>query len=62
MLHPLNFSSNLDGKSKKICSKSLPRYAWPTEYEFVDELPVTKLGKIDFKLLQEYEKENNSYV
>lgn len=37
---------------KKICKNNLPKYSWPYKYEFVDELPVTKVGKIDFKSLQ----------
>ena len=49
-------SDSLISEYKKICSKNLPKYAWPSEYEFVDELPVTKLGKVDFKLLQKNEK------
>ena len=37
---------------QKICKNNLPKYSWPYKYEFVDELPVTKVGKIDFKSLQ----------
>lgn len=38
---------------KKMCYKNLPKYSWPCEYEFIDELPKTKVGKIDYKKLQE---------
>lgn len=44
---------------KKICIKNLPKYAWPYEYEFVDQLPVTKLGKVDFKSLQKDKEVND---
>ena len=37
---------------KRICKSNLPKYSWPYEYEFIDELPTTRVGKIDFKKLQ----------
>ena len=39
------------------CSKYLIRWAMPKEIEFRDDLPVTQLGKIDFKALQKEEDE-----
>jgi len=42
---------------KKLCKKNLPKYSWPYEYEFVDELPTTRVGKVDFRKLQEGNKE-----
>ena len=36
-----------------LCKKNLPKYAWPISYEYMDNLPTTKVGKIDFKKLQE---------
>ena len=39
------------------CSKYLIRWAMPKEIEFRDDLPVTQLGKIDFKTLQKEEDE-----
>lgn len=47
-----------EGMKKSIietCQKYLIRWAIPKEVEFRDELPVTLLGKIDFKTLQEEE-------
>lgn len=38
---------------KKLCHKNLPKYAWPTDIEIMDKLPTTKVGKVDFKKLQE---------
>ena len=37
------------------CRKYLIRWAVPKEIEFINELPKTLLGKIDFKVLQEQE-------
>lgn len=39
-----------------LCKKNLPKYAWPTSYEYAKSLPTTKVGKIDFKKLQENRK------
>ena len=39
------------------CAKYLIRWAMPKEIEFRDSLPVTPLGKIDFKVLQQEEDE-----
>ena len=39
------------------CRKYLIRWAVPKEIEFVNELPKTLLGKIDFKVLQKQEDE-----
>ena len=41
---------------KKICKKNLPKYSWPCEYEYLEKLPTTKVGKIDFRKLKEYHK------
>ena len=45
---------------KELCEKNLPKYSWPYEYEIIDEFPKTKVGKIDYKKLQQYNiGENN---
>lgn len=36
----------------KICDENVPTYMIPTEYRFVDELPRTPIGKIDFRSLE----------
>ena len=35
-----------------LCKKNLPKYAWPHDYEYMESLPTTRVGKIDFKKLQ----------
>lgn len=37
---------------KQLCENNLAYYAIPREFEFIDSLPKTILGKIDFKKLQ----------
>lgn len=50
-----NFNDNL----RKYCLKKLARYAVPHHYEIRDSLPVTPIGKIDFKKLEREEKEDD---
>ena len=44
---------------KEICAKNLPKYSWPYKYEFIEEFPITRVGKVDFKKLQKYKEEND---
>ena len=45
---------NTKKELSKIYKQYLAKYEIPREIEFIDELPKTKLGKIDFKALQNY--------
>lgn len=49
-------SENLINELKELCSKNLPKYAIPKDFEFRKSLPKTMVGKVDFRKLQE---ENN---
>lgn len=44
---------------RKSCEKELPPYMIPTEYRFVEKLPYTSVGKVDFRKL-ETEAENRT--
>ncbi|WP_020224964.1 class I adenylate-forming enzyme family protein [Holdemania massiliensis] len=37
---------------QEICSKELPEYAQPIGFKFINQLPLTPVGKIDFKKLE----------
>ena len=37
---------------KMFKQSSLPPYFEPVDYKFRDELPLTKIGKIDFRMLE----------
>lgn len=39
-------------KIKKYCESRISKYSLPKEYEFIDSLPTTHLGKIDYKKLE----------
>jgi len=42
----------LEAKIRKACSDDLAEYIQPVAYEFVDELPYTNIGKVDYMTLQ----------
>lgn len=44
---------------KKLCHKNLPKYACPTKFVFMEKLPTTKVGKIDFKKLQTHKESSD---
>lgn len=44
--------SSLQDRIRAEVSKMVPEYAWPLNYEFVNELPKTKMGKIDYRQLE----------
>lgn len=36
----------------ELCRKELPETSWPAEYRFVEQLPTTPAGKVDFRALE----------
>ena len=36
---------------KKYCEKNLVKYSWPYVYEYIDEIPMTLVGKVAYKKL-----------
>ena len=40
-------------RAKLYCKNNLAGYAVPTEYEFRDELPMTAVGKVAFRKLED---------
>ena len=48
---------------KEICAEKLAEYVQPVDYQFRDELPLTPIGKIDYRQLEEEDRvaqQNNS--
>lgn len=35
-----------------LCERDLPEYAQPTEIRFIPDLPVTSIGKVDYRKLE----------
>ena len=46
-----DLTEELQADIKKHCEKTISKYALPYEYEYVKELPKTKVGKVAFKEL-----------
>lgn len=42
---------------QNLCYSKLPEYCLPADYEFHDELPVTSIGKIDYRKLEQEDLE-----
>ena len=36
-----------------MCAEELPEYVQPVAYKFVPELPMTPVGKVDYRKLEE---------
>ena len=36
-----------------LCQKELPEYAQPIDFVFIDEMPLTPIGKVDYRSLEE---------
>lgn len=49
-------TSNIKQEIKLLCEKNLAKYSWPKAYEFVSEFPTTLYGKIDYKELENHDK------
>ena len=45
---------------EELCKKNLAKYSQPKEYEFRKSLPKTMVGKVDFRKLQEENKEKRA--
>ena len=50
-----------DGQVKmelfEMCRKELPEYAQPIDFVFTDALPLTPIGKIDYRALEKQAEE-----
>ena len=54
-------SSTVKQSLKKLCKKELPEYAQPIDFVIIDKLPLTPIGKIDYRTLEQMaEKENDN--
>jgi long-chain acyl-CoA synthetase len=48
----LDKESDVRAEITEICSKELPEYAQPVDYKFCSNLPLTPIGKIDYRTLE----------
>ena len=54
-------SNSVNDELRKLCQNELPEYAQPVWFKFVDALPLTPIGKVDYRVL-EREAENSNGV
>ena len=52
----VQITDELKAEIKARTEKKLAKYSWPYEYEFRDSLPLTRLGKISSRLLEDEER------
>ena len=45
-------SNSIETELREMCRAELPQYSLPSEYEFIDKMPLTASGKIDFRTLE----------
>ncbi len=55
-------TNKIKDEIKKYCEQNIVKYAVPYEYEFRENLPITKIGKVNYRELQskKNKEENNS--
>lgn len=41
----------------ELCQKELPEYVQPVDFVFIDKMPLTPIGKIDYRALEEKAKD-----
>ncbi len=49
------WSHDLQDELERLCEKELPEYVQPVMWKFIDQIPLTPIGKVDYLSL---EKEN----
>lgn len=47
-----NSKDRIEKELQKMCEDKLPSYSRPTYYEFIDKLPLTVAGKVDYLKLE----------
>lgn len=44
--------ARIEKELRDLCKSELPEYSLPSKYEFIDAMPLTAVGKIDFRALE----------
>ena len=52
---------NVEKELRQLCSQELKENSWPFEYHFVEKLPTTGAGKIDFRTLEKWAENSDSF-
>ena len=52
---------NVEKELRQLCRQELKENSWPFEYHFVEKLPATGAGKIDFRTLEKWAENSDSF-
>lgn len=52
---------NVETELRQLCKQELKENSWPLEYHFVEKLPTTGAGKIDFRTLEKWAEKSESF-
>ena len=52
---------NVEKELRQLCRQELKENSWPFEYHFVEKLPTTGAGKIDFRTLEKWAENSDSF-
>ena len=56
-----DIGDNVEKELRQLCRQELKENAWPFEYHFVEKLPTTGAGKIDFRTLEKWVENSDSF-
>ena len=56
-----DIGDNVEKELKQLCRQELKENSWPFEYHFVEKLPTTGAGKIDFRTLEKWAENSDSF-
>ena len=57
-LRSKDIGDNVEKELRQFCRQELKENSWPFEYHFVEKLPTTGAGKIDFRTLEKWAEKN----
>lgn len=49
----LSSCEEVKNELKQLCLRELPEYAQPVEWRFIEKIPLSNIGKIDYRTLEE---------
>ena len=56
-----DIGDNVEKELRQLCRQELKENSWPLEYHFVEKLPTTGAGKIDFRTLEKWAENSDSF-
>lgn len=56
-----DIGENVETELRQLCRQELKENSWPIEYHFVEKLPTTGAGKIDFRTLEKWAENSDSF-